>query len=368
MSHTTELFVTYGRTLVFAAVFAEQMGLPLPAFPWLLTAGALAADGKFNLGAGLALVVVACLLADSVWFQLGRSRGYHVLRLLCRISLEPDSCVRQTQNVFTKYGLRSVLVNKFLPGISTIVPPLAGMTGVRLDTFLLLDTAASLLYGGILLSLGFLFSNQIDQIGVAATRIGTSLLHLFVAAFVLYVAYKYWQRRRLLRELRMTRITAEELRRKLDAGEPVVILDVRPAHALELNDASLPGAVHLEPDRLGQWQQEIPRDRDIVVYCSCPNEFSAAHVALALKRSGFTRVRPLHGGFDAWRLNNFPTETAAMTATTSTSNVLPGSEPASVNPPEGPVSVSTRLQPAAMEKDHEIETIQKRGNRNQIRT
>lgn len=310
MNHPPELFATYGLPLVFAAVFAEQMGLPLPAFPWLLTAGALAAGGKFSLCAGLALVVVACLLADSFWFQLGRSRGYQVLRLLCRISLEPGTCVRQTHKLFTKYGLRSVIINKFLPGISTIVPPLAGMTGVRLDTFLLLDAAASLLYGGILLGLGFLFSNQIEQIGVAATRFGTSMLHLFVGAFVLYVAYKYWQRRRLLRELRMARITAEELRRKLAAGEPVVILDVRPAHALQQDSASIPGAVHLEPDLLGQWQREreIPRDRDIVVFCSCPNEFSAARVALALKRSGFTRVRPLHGGVDAWRRSNLPME------------------------------------------------------------
>jgi len=345
MNHTTELFVTYDLPLVFAAVFAEQMGLPLPAFPWLLAAGALAADGKFNFAVGLALVVIACLLADSFWFHLGRNRGYQVLRLLCRISLEPDSCVRQTQNVFTKYGLRSVVINKFLPGISTIVPPLAGMTGVRLNTFLLLDAVASLLYGGSLLGLGLLFSDQIGQIGAAVARIGASALHLFVAAFALYVVYKYWQRRRLLRELRMARITAEELRRKLDAGEPVVILDVRPAHALKQGGASLPGAVHLEPDRLGQWQRQIPRDRDIVVYCSCPNEVSAARVALALQHSGFTRVRPLLGGVDAWRQNNYPMEARTTTATTAAGNILSGSEPASVSTPKGPISVSRENQP-----------------------
>jgi len=143
----------------------------------------------------------------------------------------------------------------------------------------------------------------------------------------------------------MARITAEELRRKLDAGEPVVILDVRPAHALKQGGASLPGAVHLEPDRLGQWQRQIPRDRDIVVYCSCPNEVSAARVALALQHSGFTRVRPLLGGVDAWRQNNYPMEARTTTATTAAGNILSGSEPASASTPKGPISVSRENQP-----------------------
>lgn len=318
MTHTAEFLVNHGLPLVLAAVLVEQMGLPLPAFPWLLAAGALVAAGKFSFAAGLALVVIACLLADSFWFYLGKNRGNQVLRLLCRISLEPDSCVRRTQNVFTKYGLRSVVINKFLPGISTIVPPLAGMTGVRLDVFLGLDTIASLLYGGVLLSLGFLFSRQIEKVVAAIQQIGGSALDLLLAALAIYIAYKFWQRQRLLRELRMARITVNELRQKLDAGQPVLILDVRPKPVLEQDGAMIPGAIHLELDQVEHSTGNIPNDRDIVVYCACPNEVSAARVALRLQRHGFTHVRPLFGGIDAWRQHNYPLAESSRVAESKT--------------------------------------------------
>src|SRR5262249_8101225 len=196
MSHTTQFLVNHGLPLVFAAVFVEQMGLPIPAFPWLLAAGALSAAGKFNLSLGLGVTAIACLIADAIWFYLGRYRGNRVVALLCRISLEPDSCVRRTQNIFTKYGLRGVLVAKFLPGMSTVAPPLAGMSGMNAGRFFAVDAAGSLLYGGGLLVLGFLFSHQIDQIGAGISRIGGSALTLLIGAVVLYVAYKYWQRQR----------------------------------------------------------------------------------------------------------------------------------------------------------------------------
>ncbi len=139
MSEATRFLANYGTPLVFVAVFLEQMGLPLPVVPLLLAAGALAATGQFNLVTGFGLTVLACLIADTVWFYLGRYRGQRVLGLLCRISLEPDSCVRRTQNVFTRYGLRGLLVSKFVPGLSTVAPPLAGMSGVGAGRFLLVD-------------------------------------------------------------------------------------------------------------------------------------------------------------------------------------------------------------------------------------
>ena len=306
LTDTNQFLAEHGLLLVFGAVFVEQMGLPLPATPVLLAAAALSATGKFNLPLGVAISLVACLLADGIWFYLGRYRGNQVLGLLCRISLEPDSCVRRAQNVFTKYGLRGVLVAKFIPGMSTVAPPLAGMARVGVGRFLLVDAAGSLLYVGCFFALGYLFSNQIEQILAGLARIGGSALSLLAALVVLYIAYKYWQRRRLLRELRMARITVNELRQKLDAGEEVVILDLRSAAALEEDATLIPGAIHMRMEDLELRQMEIPRDRDVIVYCSCPNEASSARVALRLQRKGFTRVRPLLGGIDAWREQNYP--------------------------------------------------------------
>src|SRR3954466_12450554 len=153
----------HGPAVIFAAVFVEQMGIPLPATPWLLAAGALAATGRLNLFAVVITATFGSILADAIWFYLGRYQGARVLNLLCRISLEPDSCVRRTQNVFTRYGMRGIAVAKFLPGMSTVAPPLAGMAGVPIARFLLADGIGSLLYAITFLGLGFVFSNQIEQ-------------------------------------------------------------------------------------------------------------------------------------------------------------------------------------------------------------
>src|SRR5438270_5841281 len=211
MTETSQFLIRHGLPLVFAAVLVEQFGVPIPAIPLLLAAGALSAVGKFNLLTGILATTVACLIADVSWFYLGRYRGNRVLGLLCRISLEPDSCVRRTQNVFTKYGLPGVLVAKFVPGMSTVAPPVAGMSGVNAGRFLFVDGIGSVLYGGCLLGLGYFFNHQIDQILGAVGRIGGSALSFLVAVVVLFIAYKYWQRQRLLHELRTARITTAEL-------------------------------------------------------------------------------------------------------------------------------------------------------------
>jgi membrane protein DedA with SNARE-associated domain/rhodanese-related sulfurtransferase len=308
---TTQFLVEHGAPILFVAVFLEQMGLPLPVVPLLLAAGALSATGQFNLLFGLGIAVLACLIADTIWFYLGRYRGHRVLGLLCRISLEPDSCVRRTQNVFTRYGLRGVVVSKFVPGFGTVAPPLAGMAGVKVSRFLLADGLASVLYGGGFLFLGYLFSNQIQQIAAAMAHIGGSLLSLIVGLGVIYIGFKYWQRQRILRKLRMARITAAELRRKQVAGEEVVIIDLRPGEDLALDPSLIPGAVHLGMEEIEHRHHGIPRDREVIVYCSCPNEVSSARVALSLQRRGVTRVRPLLGGIDAWRKLNYPLEQAS---------------------------------------------------------
>ena len=308
MHGTTEFLTRHGLPLIFAAVFVEQMGLPLPAMPWLLAAGALSAVGEFNFALGLLVTVIACLLADAIWFYLGRYRGNQVLGLLCRISLEPDSCVRRTQNVFTKYGLPGVLVAKFVPGMNTVAPPVAGMSKVSAGRFLFVDAIGSALYGGCLLGLGFFFNRQIDQILAAVGQIGGSALSLLAALAVGFIAYKYWQRHRLLHELRMARITASELREMLRAGEAPLIFDLRSSAAVEEDPVLIQGAIHLGMEEIESRLSEFPKDRDIIVYCSCPNEVSSARLALRLKRRGFNRVRPLLGGIDAWREQNYPLE------------------------------------------------------------
>ena len=306
MTETSQFLVNHGAPIVFAAVFLEQMGLPLPAVPLLLAAGALSATGKFSPLLGLGVAVLACLIADTFWFYLGRYRGHRVLGVLCRISLEPDSCVRRTQNVFTRYGLRGVVVTKFVPGLSTVAPPLAGMSGVSLGRFLLADGLGSFLYGGSFLFLGYLFSNQIQQLTAAVASMGGSVLGVAIGLVALYIGFKFWQRQRILRELRMAKITVAELRQKQYVGEDVVIIDLRPAAELDLDPSLIPGAIHLAVEEVEHRHHEIPRDREVVVYCSCPNEVSSARVALLLHRKGITRVRPLLGGIDAWRDQNYP--------------------------------------------------------------
>src|SRR5437868_3755829 len=167
MTETSQFVIRHGLPLVFAAVLVEQLGVPIPALPLLMAAGALSAAGKFNFFMGVLMTAIACLIADTAWFYLGRHRGNRVLGFLCSISLEPDSCVRRTQNVFTRYGLRGIVVAKFVPAMSTIAPPLAGMSGINAGRFLLVDGFGSLLYGTVFLSLGYLFSRQIEQIGAA---------------------------------------------------------------------------------------------------------------------------------------------------------------------------------------------------------
>ena len=314
MNETTQFLVSHGLPLVFAAVFLDQMGLPLPAIPWLLAAGALSATGKLSAFLALGITLLACLLADTLWFYLGRYRGHRVLGLLCRISLEPDSCVRRTQNLYTRYGLRGVVLAKFVPGLSTVAPPLAGMSGVKAGRFLLADGAGSLLYGGGFILLGYLFSNQIQQLAAALAGMAGNAVTLVLGLGILYIGLKFYQRQRILRELRTARITVAELRQRQEAGEKLAIIDLRPSEELILDPSLIPGAVHLRVDEVELRHQEIPRDREVVVYCSCPNEVSSARVALLLQRKGITRVRPLLGGIDAWRELKYPLEPIASQA------------------------------------------------------
>jgi len=244
------------------------LGVPLPAAPWLLAAGALAVTGKINWLMAVVVATVGSLLADAIWFYLGRYRGHRVLSFLCRLSLEPDSCVRRTQGVFTRYGMRGIIVAKFIPGLSTLAPPLAGSAGISASRFFFFDGLGSLLYAGGFILLGILFSNQLEQIIDALASLGHGALGLVIGLVLLYIGYRYWQRRRVLNELKMARITVDELHQQLQTGKSPVILDVRSLAEIEQDPLLIRGAFHMTMDELETRHHEIPRDRDIVLYCS----------------------------------------------------------------------------------------------------
>ncbi|MHB8519930.1 MAG: DedA family protein/thiosulfate sulfurtransferase GlpE [Limisphaerales bacterium] len=312
MNETLDLLVRHGIAILFAAVFIEQIGIPLPAAPWLLAAGALVGAGKMNWLLALGAAASSSLLADLIWFYLGRNYGNRVLCFLCRISLEPDSCARRTQNLFVRNGMRGLVVAKFIPGLSTLAPPLAGSMGVTVPRFLFFDGLSSVLHGGGFILAGVLFSQQLEQVINALAGLGRSAFGVLAGLVALYFAYRYFQRHRLLRELRIARITVDELHERQEAGENPVILDLRPDVELEQDPSLIRGALHMSMEEVERRQHEIPRDRDVILYCSCPNEVSSARVALALRRNGISRVRPLLGGIDAWRERNYPTEPRAM--------------------------------------------------------
>jgi membrane protein DedA with SNARE-associated domain/rhodanese-related sulfurtransferase len=312
MNDAIDFLVRHGGLVLFAVVFAEQVGLPIPAIPVLLAAGALAGAGKMDLGLAVGLGLTACLLGDLIWYYLGRYRGRHVLNVLCRISLEPDSCVRRTEDFFISHGTRSLVLAKFIPGLSTVTPALAGLFNVNIGRFLLYNGLGALLWTVAFITPGYLFSNQLEQIAAQAARFGSSLGVLVGGALALYIAYKYFHRQLLLHELRTARITADELKEMMDAGHDPVIVDLRQSLDIEADPYTIPGAVRMAVEELEHRHHEIPRDREVILYCACPNEVTAARMALLLKTNGITRVRPLAGGVAAWRERNYPLEELAV--------------------------------------------------------
>ena len=268
MTETLQFLLRHGYAVLFASVFAEQIGLPIPAIPMLLAMGALVGTGQFAFAAALLVTMLASLSSDFIWYQLGRRRGHAVLNLICRISLEPDSCVRRTENLYVRHGARALLFAKFVPGLSTLAPPLAGMFGMRLAGFLAWDGAGALLWAAVFCGSGYLFSAQLGLIATLALRLGTWLMVLLGSALAAYIAWKYIGRQRFIRQLSIARITPEELRGKLEAGEDIVVVDLRHSLEFEADNVKVPGALHLLPEELDQRHQEIPRDRDVVLYCT----------------------------------------------------------------------------------------------------
>ena len=268
MNQAFNFLLQHGYWVVFVFVLAEQIGLPIPAAPVLLALGALAGTGKLSFPTGVAIAVVASLFSDSIWYWLGKTRGYSVLNLLCRIALEPDSCVRRTEEVFDRFGARALLLAKFVPGLSTVAPPMAGLFGMKVMTFVLADAAGSALWVGAFSGAGWIFRRELVRVAEFALSMGSWLSVVLVALLALYVLFKIWDRQRFLRRLRIARISPEELLGKIQAGEQVVIVDLRHPRDVESQGTKLPGALNLAPSELDTRHLEIPRDRDIVLYCS----------------------------------------------------------------------------------------------------
>lgn len=268
MNEVVEFLLRHGYLVLFGWVFAEQLGMPVPSIPLLLAAGALAGQSRLSLFTSLAVVAVGAVLADSIWYQLGRLRGIKILRLLCRISLEPDSCVRRTEGIFAKQGARSLLLAKFLPGLSTVAPPLAGIFQMQPRKFLLFDALGALLWAGVLLSLGYAFSGQLEIVAAHALRLGGGLVVILLASLALYLGWKIAARQRFLRDLRIARITPEELKEKLDRGEDLVIVDLRHALDFELEPETIPGAFRMDARDLEASDERLPAGREVILYCT----------------------------------------------------------------------------------------------------
>ena len=298
MESVGELLEQHGAWVLFGGVLAEQLGLPFPALPLLVAAGVLVGTGHLSWAGALVAALSATLLADIIWFLAGRWRGRPVLSLLCRIALEPDACVRRTEDFFRKHGVQSLLVAKFIPGLSTIAPPLAGIVGLGLPVFLLYDGLGAAVWAGSGLGFGLLCTEQVEWALTYSEQAVPAFLIAAVVLLPVYIGWKAWHVRRQLQAV--PRMTVAELLDKLEGPEAPLLVDVRQRLAIEA-EPGIPNAVHISLDELVHRHGELPRSRDLVLYCRCPADAASAQAALLLQRKGFSRVWPLAGGLDAWR-------------------------------------------------------------------
>jgi membrane protein DedA with SNARE-associated domain/rhodanese-related sulfurtransferase len=294
------LITEYGLALVFANVLLEQLGLPIPAVPTLVVAGALAAEGELSPLAVFGVAFVACMIGDGIWFLAGRRYGRRVMAFLCRVSLSPDSCVRQTEFRFERWGRLTLVLSKFIPGLSTIAPPLAGAMRLGWPSFLLLNGLGVVIWAGVAIGAGMAFHTEINEFIVRLEGLGTLAAEVVGVLLGGYIALKWWERRRFYRTLRIARIGAADLRALMDGGRRPVVVDVRSPGTRDLDPRFIPGALAMDMAEVDRRLEQLPADREIIFYCTCPNEASAAQVAKKLIALGYTKVRPLRGGLDAW--------------------------------------------------------------------
>ena len=309
MNAIVQLLVKHGYSVLFASVFARQMCLPVPAILFLIGAGALAGAGRMTLAVALGLAIIACLLADMVWYEAGRRWGDQILHFIYGLALNPDAAARRSKETFVRHGPRTLMLAKFVVGLDAATPPLAGLSGTSRLRFLAFDAVGAALWSGAYAGLGYVLGRDLDRAAAYAARLGALWVIVVFASLAMYAGRKLVRWHRFVREFRMSRITPEELKKKLDAGEKILVIDLHGRRDGARGHQGIPGAMCIDPHRLGQHadgRTPIPRDREVVLYCSEPHELTSARVALELRRRGFERVRPLAGGLRAWQERGFP--------------------------------------------------------------
>lgn len=300
------LFLTHAYTVLFLWVLAEQIGLPIPSAPLLLAAGTLTATHRLSLVPVLLAVLMGSMVSDVTWYFLGQRYGNTVVRLLCRFAPQRDTCVQRTEDYFGRHGASTLLISKFLPAFNTMAGAIAGQIGMDFRLFLLYDAGGVLLWTLAFVVGGRFFGDVLKLHPNALAWAGHFAVGLFVLLLLTFVVYRIVRRQRSLAEIRTDRLSPEMLFSMLEGGEPVYIVDLR--HPLDYlpDPRTLPGAVVMTPDRLVELSSGIPRDRDVVLFCTCPNEETAVRMALAIRKTGISRVRPLLGGFDGWKNHGYP--------------------------------------------------------------
>lgn len=299
MQHIAFLLAQYGLVIVFLNVLLSQGGAPLPAWPILLVAGALSLGAGAPLPAVLVAAVAGSVFADLAWYMAGARLGRRVLAFLCKVSLSPDSCVRQTETIFGRFGPLALLFAKFVPGLGYITVALAGVTGVFLPIFLVLDAIGAAVYFAVPVLLGRIFHDAIDAVMATLIQLGEFGILVIAGALAAWLLVRWIERQLFIRRLRMDRISVTELADMIDGGKRPVIFDVRSEDS-RLRDGMIPGAVPAHPSEIETVLKAYPRDVEVIIYCACPNEETAAMAARHLKRAGYKKIRPLLGGIDAW--------------------------------------------------------------------
>lgn len=306
MNETAQFLARHGYWLLAGAVLGRQACLPIPANLFLIAAGALASAGRLNLLAAIGLSIATFLVADLAWYEAGRRFGDRVLHFLCSLSRDPGSYVHRATSIFARHGVRTLLFSKFVIGLDAVAAPLAGASSVSPRLFLVFDGIGATFWSATYAALGYTFSNQLDRVAVHVARIGIVVALAVAAVFVYYLARKIARWQRFLRQFKLARITPEQLRDKLNKGENLLIVDLQGRDSVP-EPMAIPGAVRINPHRLERYRDVvIEPSREVVLYCASPAEFLSARVALALREKGIKCVRPLAGGFQAWRDRGFP--------------------------------------------------------------
>jgi len=311
MSIALTFFVQYAYSILFLWVLVEMLGVPIPSVPVLLTAGTLAATHRVNGPLALLAVLAACLIGDTFWYWLGRRYGHAVLQLLCRLSFEASTCVARTEQYFERRGAVTLLFAKFVPGLSTVAAPIAGQTGMPYGRFLIYDLGGSAIWALAYVLAGFFFGDIAKRSQAFFAVLGHFAVLIFVLMVLGLMFWKVWKQRAFLLKVRQLRLEPAELLKMIESAArqgniPPFIVDLR--HPLDYlpDPRVVPGSVRVSPIDLTAHVSQLPRDRDLILYCTCPSEETSAKVALQLHKLGISRVRPLRGGFEGWRDAGYP--------------------------------------------------------------